>query len=279
MLPGLIAARVLLSKLGPGPVRQVPTRRLLGVRNGLSNSQHVGGSSSNRRISATTAIRLKRNMTPISTTTTSSDESISDRLSDIDEKISKIDRKKLSTIDQKSNLVVDPADIDWTPIYRFNRIRTAGLISRLKIVQTIFVVVLVPTMIYCSEQDQVSIDTMQTSIFAATFAMIMLYAMSAVLRRCIGVISISSDRQRIRIGYLTFWGNRRNLEIPLEDLVPLQEGNRSLDSKKKLPPYVHVKRYSNEKFYLYLPLWQVSLVDRQLFEMAFGEIVGVKKNK
>lgn len=84
----------------------------------------------------------------------------------------------------------------------------------------------------------------------ANAALIMLYLMSNFGRRLIGVISISEDATVIRIGYLNFWGFRRNVIVPVEDIMPLLESDNDLRKQW----YVRVRRYSDPAFKLYLPV-------------------------
>jgi len=267
-LPGLIAARVLLKKLRP----PAPVGRPFIIRRN-QNTSAIGKSnrrctSSINRFSSSTTTRSKQVASPSS----SNDESATNEIDSTNLRLGGLSPK----IAEK--LVADPDDLGWIPIYRFRWIHFAAATSKLKILQTIFVVIVVPVYyFYQQNKSAVSKGDMQFVIGVALFALVMLYIMTAVFRRCIGVISVNEDRARIRIGYLSFWGGRRNVVIPVDDVMPLDEANGSLGSRKRPPAYVKVKRYTDTKFYLYLPLLKITVVDPILFEDVFGPI-GLKKD-
>ncbi|KRX78955.1 WW domain-containing protein [Trichinella sp. T6] len=139
--------------------------------------------------------------------------------------------------------------IHWLPLYRFKWMPIIASISRIKIAQTVLSVIFVPVAYLAYQDKQISLNQLYVLVSICVFALFMLCVMSGIFRRLIGVVSLDESRNVIRIGHLTFWGARRNVEIPLEDLTPLSEVNfRPGDF------YAAIRRYSDSKFHLYLPL-------------------------
>ncbi|KRX96885.1 WW domain-containing protein, partial [Trichinella pseudospiralis] len=139
--------------------------------------------------------------------------------------------------------------IHWLPLYRFKWMPIIASISRIKLAQTVLSVIFVPVAYSAYQHKQISLNQLYILVFICVFALFMLFVMSGIFRRLIGVVSLDESRNVIRIGHLTFWGARRNVEIPLEDLTPLSDVNfRPGDV------YAAIRRYSDSKFYLYLPL-------------------------
>uniref|UniRef100_A0A5S6QH61 Transmembrane protein 186 n=1 Tax=Trichuris muris TaxID=70415 RepID=A0A5S6QH61_TRIMR len=155
----------------------------------------------------------------------------------------------------------------WQPIYRFKWIALASAVSRLKLVQTAFTTLLVPVAAVAFQNGAISLIDLSCVVSVALFALIMLYVMSYGLRRIIGVVSVDSVASVIRIGYLDFWGRRRNVIVPIDDVVPLSDANVAPNDF-----WAPVRRYSDTTFLLYLPLRQIEIVDMHKFCSVFGQM-------
>lgn len=178
---------------------------------------------------------------------------------------SEILNQKIKT-EKHLNEAISAEAAEWTPIYRFKRIKTIGFMSRLKIGQTGFVVSLVPLSYWWYAGGQMDQNALLMTNGAAILAMVMLYVVTAFTQRLIGVISISNDRSVVRIGYLTFWGFRQDVIVPVEDLVPISD----MDYRDR-DFYITLKRYSDADFRLHMAVKEFTIVDEELFEQVFGQ--------
>ncbi|CDW53088.1 transmembrane protein 186 [Trichuris trichiura] len=154
----------------------------------------------------------------------------------------------------------------WHPIYRFKWIFVATAIGKLKLAQSVITVLLVPVAAVAFRNDKISRFDLSSIVFVAVFALVMLYIMSYGLRRIIGVISVDQKASVIRIGYLNFWGRRRNAIVPIADVIPLSDAN--------IAPadfWAPVQRFSDKSFLLYLPLKKIEIVDEKIFYSIFGQ--------
>ncbi|XP_075035935.1 transmembrane protein 186 [Mixophyes fleayi] len=151
-------------------------------------------------------------------------------------------------------------------IYKFPGIQYCRAISRLKLLQTTLTVLLIPPIYYYYLQGQLSQFTVVYFTGTAVFAGFMLYSLSYYLRRIIGMIYVDDDVTTLKVSYLTFWGNRRNLFVPVEDVKKLSETG---DGKREL--IFQFGRYSSPDV-LYFTTRFGQILDREKFTFIFGEI-------
>ncbi|XP_031567897.1 transmembrane protein 186-like [Actinia tenebrosa] len=130
-------------------------------------------------------------------------------------------------------------------IYRYKWIKQLRFISRVKIVHVFIVGGLTGPMSYWFNQGIISGSVLVTSIFAATATTAGLFALSYFFRRVIGELSFDPIKEEITISSLTFWGNRRNLVVPISNFIPLSD--RDFDPKNL---FHRVELYGNDFVYL-----------------------------
>ncbi len=172
---------------------------------------------------------------------------------------------RLYSTDYKHSVVPEPyADLKFVPIYRFPYIRGARILARLKLYQTGLTVIGIPAISYLYSTGQLGLDSVFAAVGVASFAGVMLYVISGYLRKVVGVISLSDRGDIVRIGRLTFWGNRRNVYTPLTDIVPLTDCESNLNDI-----YVHIRRYSTDDV-LYMSLRYGLIVEQEAFKQVFG---------
>lgn len=126
-------------------------------------------------------------------------------------------------------------------------------------------VLLVPLTAVSLSNGFISTESMLAVTGAATFACLMLYAISYWVMRIVGVISVNRSRDFIRVGHLSFWGGRRNRFFLVDDVTPLSEL-----SIAKSDLYTKLKSIESDEVML-LPLVGVAMPDRELFEVVFGK--------
>jgi hypothetical protein len=90
-------------------------------------------------------------------------------------------------------------DPGFSSVFVFPKLQYVFVLSRLKIVQTVWSIVLLPPMFYLYTIDKVSLELMQATAAISTFACCMLYIMSGYFSRAIGRISLSDYTKTVRI--------------------------------------------------------------------------------
>ncbi|XP_063592725.1 transmembrane protein 186-like isoform X1 [Penaeus indicus] len=154
---------------------------------------------------------------------------------------------------------------DYQIIYKFPYIVLARAICRLKIYQTAVCGFAVPAVGYLAYN-----GVLDTQVFASTaavggLAFVMLFVMGEIFRRTVGHIYYNARKDIVKVSHLSFWGNRKDIFIPVEDLVPITDTS---DIPSDI--YVHLLRFSKPKDSLYLFLRFGGIRDTEKFTYALG---------
>ena len=112
----------------------------------------------------------------------------------------------------------------------------------------------------------VSLPSVQAAFAVATFAGVMLYGISGYTRNFIGMLSLNKTEDMVQISHLTFWGKRRDIYAPVEDVVPLADMS---ENPKDI--YVKLCRYSTTDV-LYFTLRAGGIEDMSKFVKVFGSM-------
>ncbi|CAJ0590497.1 unnamed protein product, partial [Cylicocyclus nassatus] len=155
---------------------------------------------------------------------------------------------------------------NWIAVYRYPGIRFAVLLARAKLLQTVASVLFLPYSSYQYAFGQVDATFFYSTAFVAVFAPVALAVFSRYLNRLIGVIAMNESNDYVRIGYLTFWGSRKNKYLEITDVLPLTEV-----SGNKKDSVIKFSWFGGDNF-LYLPTRNVEIVDEKRAELLFGDI-------
>ncbi|XP_016410452.1 transmembrane protein 186-like [Sinocyclocheilus rhinocerous] len=177
-----------------------------------------------------------------------------------------VGRRKPIAFTHAMSFSSDLASRKYSLIYTFPAIKGLRALSRLKLMQTGITVVLLPTVYYLYLQGQASVMLLSYSTGIAVFAGIMLYSISHYVRRVVGMMYLDSTRTVLKVSHLTFWGHRRDIYVPVSDVMTLGESG---DTKGE--PILCLKRYSRSDTMYFSPrLGRV--VDKNAFEKVFGSL-------
>lgn len=173
---------------------------------------------------------------------------------------------------QSQDPVPSPKKATWKPIYFFPFIHIARLLNRLKIYQSVFTFTLVPILTGLYYHNLSDIHTVYVVTGAATFTCLSLYIITAFFRRLIGVIYIDEAKKDLRIAHLTFWGGRKDITVPISDIIPLTESNCNAHDA-----FVKLHRHNTEEI-LYFTIRFGKILERNDFQDVFGslELLGFK---
>ncbi|XP_075421280.1 transmembrane protein 186 [Ascaphus truei] len=153
----------------------------------------------------------------------------------------------------------------FTLIYKFPGIWFCRSLSRLKLLQTTVTMLLLPPVYYFYLQGQVSYACVVYCSGTAILAGTMLYCLTYYLRRIIGMIYLNGAGTTLKVSHLTFWGKRRDIFIPVEDVKTLAETG---DGRHET--LLQFRRYSSSDV-LYFTTKFGRILDRERFIMLFGE--------
>ncbi|CAG9539881.1 unnamed protein product [Cercopithifilaria johnstoni] len=153
----------------------------------------------------------------------------------------------------------------WIPVYRFRGIHYSVLAMKMKLALTLSSVTLIPYKYWQYLEDAVPINHLASISAFASFTTLAFIFFCRYFNGLIGVISMNETNEYIRVGYLSFWGNRRNKYIKLDDVIPLNESSTGINSK-----IVRFRRYSSNEV-LNLALFNMELLDDERATILFGD--------
>ncbi|CAI5451680.1 unnamed protein product [Caenorhabditis angaria] len=155
----------------------------------------------------------------------------------------------------------------WIAIYRYPGVRFAVLLARAKLIQTIASVTYLPYSTFQYLNGAIDSTWFYTVSTMAFLAPIMLMIFSRYLNRLIGVIAMNETNEYIRIGYLTFWGSRKNQYLAVDDVVSISETGTGKEDK-----LVKFMWFSGGAKFFYLPIKHAEILDVERAELLFGDI-------
>ena len=154
----------------------------------------------------------------------------------------------------------------FIPIYKFPNMRAVRFVSRLKIYQTAFTVVLLGPMTYFHSTGEVTSQTFASCTAVSALACVMLYVMSNYFARLVGLMSISEDLQTVRLSHLTFWGKRNDVFTPTENVMPISDMGERADEI-----YLRLRRFDSKDTLLFTIKYG-QILDPEKFKLVFGDI-------
>ena len=155
---------------------------------------------------------------------------------------------------------------DWVTIYKFNQIKTAKFMCKVKMYQTGLTVLFASSSIYAYFDASSNLEGCLNTTAICAFACVMLYIFGNIFNKMIGFAYVSrqdEERKWIKLSHLTFWGRRRNVKMPLEDLLPLPSDSSTTTL------YQVMYQHSDPKIRFILPLRFATIYDPQEFERCF----------
>lgn len=164
-------------------------------------------------------------------------------------------------------------NINWKPIYLMPKINVVRLIHRLKLYQSVFTVAILPMTLgfYCFGKASTTTALVVTGV--ASFTSVSLYIFSSFFKRIIGIIFIDEDKRNLKIAHLTFWGKRKDIIVPIDEIIPLTDyDNNPFDV------FVKLRRTSSEET-LYVTLRFGKIINEATFKEIFGNIEIPKSKK
>lgn len=140
-----------------------------------------------------------------------------------------------------------------------------GILSRLKLYATLGALA-IPTI--GPAYLELSATELGLATGMAVAGSLSLLAVARITTRLVGVISLHDKEELIRVGYLTFWGKRRNAVVPIANVAPFGD---YLDPAALGPLTMKADlRRAGATGPLYIPTFGMEVLDRTGFEYVFG---------
>ncbi|KAL4240851.1 hypothetical protein ACF0H5_001636 [Mactra antiquata] len=112
-------------------------------------------------------------------------------------------------------------------IFRYKKILYARGLSRLKIYQTAFGVASLPFLGYSYSVGAITSGAAGNAVFVLTLSTAMLYALSLLIQKMVCILKFDKATQTVHISHLTFWGQRRDISLPLSSFEPTTDSNQN----------------------------------------------------
>ncbi|CAG9857092.1 unnamed protein product [Phyllotreta striolata] len=111
----------------------------------------------------------------------------------------------------------------YKTIYKFPYIKQFVLMDRIKLYQTSVTALCAPFSIILHQLDYISGDVVGF-IWALGFSMCLtLYSVGFLTTKHVGFIYYNEEENLVKVAYGDFWGRRKEIEIPVKDIVPLSD--------------------------------------------------------
>ena len=130
---------------------------------------------------------------------------------------------------------------DFTTIYRWPLIRHFRFIARLKTYQTGVMILSLPPLTYLYKMGDVTDKSVICGCLAAGGAVTILSILSYGFSKIVGQIKYNQQSEMLQVSYLSFFGNKRTIEVKVEEMVPFddlhQYGRRNAMQKLEFGKY------------------------------------------
>uniref|UniRef100_A0A6M2DJ85 Transmembrane protein 186 n=1 Tax=Xenopsylla cheopis TaxID=163159 RepID=A0A6M2DJ85_XENCH len=138
------------------------------------------------------------------------------------------------------NTLPESSTDNFKLIYRLNCIRHLTVINKLKVLQGGVTALAIPTCALLYHLDIATMDILYMTASIGVTGCITLSIAGAFVTNFIGLIHVNAEKTIAKVAYLDFWGNRKNIEIPVTDIIP--------SSNAKSSYFVnYVERFSTKK--------------------------------
>ncbi|CAH8650465.1 unnamed protein product [Heterobilharzia americana] len=118
-----------------------------------------------------------------------------------------------------------------------------------------------PVTIYGYVNNLLSLSFIYSFLGSAIFSSCTLLVYSLISTKVVGVVSIHKESGLIRIGYLTFWGKRRNAILSADQIIPPSDINDEPEKNKSS---------STIKQTFILTKVKSEIIDKEKFRHIFG---------
>lgn len=162
-----------------------------------------------------------------------------------------------------------PDEDKFELVYKFPYLVPVRAISRFKIYQTAVTCAGIPFVQSLITSGAIAQSQGIIALVLASTALATLYYLSYITRKLVCIISVTEDMETVRLGRMTFWGNRRNITVPVEEIIPLAEGKNSPNDI-----YTDITTVDGS-VNLYIPLRFGGIENFNSFQQIFGNIRGL----
>ena len=166
---------------------------------------------------------------------------------------------------------VDNAEA-FRAVFRFPFTPIIVAICRAKIYMSGIVCLATPGLIYSALYQNLDYQYLY-NFGACGFSVTTLILFGEFFRRCVGIVYINKDYTKVKLAHVTFWGRRNDVDVPLDDIIPLSE-----TSEHAGKIFWKISFYENsiasklvDRSELIICTRYGNIIDREAFIKIFGE--------
>jgi TMEM70/TMEM186/TMEM223 protein family len=156
------------------------------------------------------------------------------------------------------NVNSEKAGENFQMIYRFPYVVPAKVICRLKLYQTGIVSAFTAVSFFCGYDVFVP-------LVVGSVSLVMLGVMGEFFRKLIGAVYLNSHKNQVKISHLDFFGNRKDVFVNIDDIVPISSTNETPSD-----PYVKIIFSDEKRRPLLISLKYGKVLDEKTFQEVFG---------
>lgn len=156
----------------------------------------------------------------------------------------------------------------WTPIYKFEHIKFFLALNNLKKYQMLGTAILVPASVVMDIATENSLELPILTSAIGFSGILALVVASYALKGSVGfVYTNTQDPDVVKLSYMNFWGVRTDVEMMIDEVVPLSEIPTTF-----LNRYFTTLRFHGDPLKLKLFYKIGNIIDQIEFERVFGSI-------
>jgi len=167
----------------------------------------------------------------------------------------------------------EPRPKTFQEIYRFSNIKVGFAINKLKRLQSLLALLVLPTSAAMYYKETFDLDVLIGVTFSTVVFTGNMYGFGSLFHKAIGFMYVSEDGLTLKVSYLDFWGDRIDKEVAVDDVVPFSDCPQSPTDKL----YRTVEFYSTKKLKLKLFFTLGGqITDEKKFVKVFGSLYNIE---
>ncbi|XP_053202681.1 transmembrane protein 186-like, partial [Panonychus citri] len=171
-----------------------------------------------------------------------------------------VSKRKRVKLEQRAGEI----NSSWKLIYRNPFIFPISFLVRFKIYHTFLCILVSSACCYYYVEGSLSEAQLALCTVSLFIVLLLLFGYSILYQRLVGRIYISNDSKRLRFAHVNFWGNREDVTLPIDKVIPISDTNEKLNTF-----HIKIALNGSPQTY-YMNFGAKSIISPDDFAMAFG---------
>lgn len=127
---------------------------------------------------------------------------------------------RITSLTPTSSYTTKAGDENWNQIYRFPQIRLLAAFNKLKIYQGSLSALAIPLTLALEQSGNIAQSTSYVVAAVGVSGLATLCIGSLACRNVVGLLYVNDGGTKLKISCPDFWGNRKDKEIEINDMIP-----------------------------------------------------------